>query len=184
MREKRALRLSIAIAFLVLACAPCGLLSGQPSTPSRPIATSTAAAQRLETQLGEALAEDKGEFTLRLTNEEATSYLALKLEEAGGEAPISDLRVWFTPGKIHITGDFSGLVPIQAYVAIVASAEILDGELQITIEKASAGSIPLPAAVLTSLSQTINETFQESQIGFQIIDVEIGEGEMIITGRR
>lgn len=185
-KEKLALRLSIAFALLILACAPCGLLSSQAPTPSRPLATSPAAAQRLEAKIKGAWEEEKGEFTIHLTDEEATSYLAFKLEEAGGEAPVKDIRVWFTAGKIHVTGDLSNLLPLQTQATVVASAEVVNGQIQVTVEKALAGSIPIPAPLLNRLSQTVSETLQEatSRLPLHITGVEIEEGEMVITGSR
>jgi len=189
-REKRILCLSLAIVLLVLACAPCGLLSTRVPTLPRSIPTSPAAAQHLKEKLEETLAEGEEEFTLRLTEEEVTSYLACKLEEMGEGAPIKDLRIWFTEGKIHATGDLSNVLPVQTRVTIVASAKVANGQVQITIEKAMAGSVPLPSVLLTSLSKTISETLQEAQekatkeSPFRITEVEIREKEIIITGRK
>lgn len=167
-----------------IACGPCGLLSGQSPTPPHRIAVSTEAAQQLEARIQENLSSPTGQpFILRLSDAELTSLLTTELAKYS-EAPVQNPVVWFTKGKIYGTGRLVNVLPIEADFSLIASAEVQDGKLVVTIDQISAGAIPIPRSVLNMLTQTINETVDELQLEVTVTDLEILEGEAIITGVR
>lgn len=170
------------LVLLSLACGPCGLLSGTVPTPPHAIAVSTESAGQLESRIQQNLSGQPGQqFILRMSDEEVTSLVAVKLAEYGGSIVI-DPVIWFTRGQIYGTGKLVGFLPIDTEFFIIAAARVQDGKVVVEIEKASTGSLPLPTAALETISQSINETVEESQIGIEVTGLEILEGEVIVRG--
>jgi hypothetical protein len=186
MHERRMwVRLLIPVVFLLgMACGPCNLLSGSVPTPPHPVAVSTEAADQLESRIQQNLTGEPGQqFILRMTDQEVTSLLATKLNEYG-DSPVADPRVWFTKGKIYGTGRLVNVLPVETNFFVVASPRIQDGLVVVDIEQVSAGALPIPESLLNTLSQSINETVQELQLGMHVTALEILEGEAIIKGTR
>ncbi len=177
--------LIIPIAVLMaLSCGPCGLLSGASPTPPHRIAVSTEAAGQLEARIQENLSSPTGQpFILRLSDAELTSLLTTELAKTP-DAPVKNPLVWFTKGKLYGTGTLINVLPIEANFSLVASVEVQDDKLIVKIDQFSAGAIPIPRSVLNMLSQTINQTVDELQLEVTVTDLEILEGEAIITGVR
>jgi hypothetical protein len=184
MRERSTL-VRFVIPMLVLfglACSPCGLLSGTVPTPPHPIAVSTEAAGQLESRIQQNLSGQSGQqFILRMDDGEVTSLVATKLAQYNGSI-VTNPVIWFTRGKIYGTGKLVGVLPIDTEFFIIATARVQDGKVVLEMEKASTGSLPLPTAALDTISQSINETVAESQLGAEITSLEILEGEIIIRG--
>ena len=165
-----------------LACSPCGLLSGTVPTPPHPIAVSTEAAGQLESRIQQNLSGQPGQqFILRMSDDEVTSLVATKLAQYDGSI-VTDPVIWFTRGKVYGTGKLVGVLPIDTEFFIIATARVQDGKVVIEMEKASTGSLPLPTAALDTISQSINQTVEESQLDVEVTDLEILEGEIIIRG--
>jgi hypothetical protein len=56
--------------------------------------------------------------------------------------------------------------------------------VEIAILRASAGSKPLPRALLRTLSRTINETLAESELSVRFGAIEVGEDQITVSGTR
>lgn len=167
-----------------LACGPCSFLSAEVPTPPHPIAVSTESAAQLQSRIQQNLVGKPGQqFIMRMTDAEVTSLLATKLAEYD-ESPVVDPQVWFTRGKIYGTGHLANVLPIQTKFFVVASARIEDGQVVLAIEESSAGALPMPNGVLSTLSQSINETVDDLQLDVTVTALEILEGEAIIKGIR
>jgi uncharacterized protein YpmS len=170
------------IVLLGLACGPCGLLSGNIPTPPHAIAVSTEAAGQLESRVQQNLSGQAGQqFILRMADDEVTSLVSTKLAQIDG-SPVTNPVIWFTKGKVYGTGKLVGFLPIDTEFFIIAAARVQDGKVVVEMEKASTGSLPLPKAALNTISRSINETVEESQLGVEVTDLEILEGEIIIRG--
>lgn len=186
MREQPMLvRLGIAMLVLLsLACGPCNLFSAEVPTPPRPIVISTESASQLESRIRQNISGEPGQqFILRMTDAEVTSLLAAELAKYD-ESPVVDPQIWFTKGKIHGTGRLINVLPIETDIFIVASPRIVDGKVMVEVEEALAGSVPFPDSVLETISQSLNETVEELQLGVNVSALEILEGETIIKGTR
>jgi hypothetical protein len=171
---------------LACVCGPGGGNSAQPTPPGGSVSVSPEAAERLKTRLRESLQQNtSGEVILRFNNEEATSYVALELQKQGGQAPFSDPQIWFTSGKIFITGTVKGVMPVDVPAYIVATAIAKNQRIEFKIESATMGPLPFPQDLLDSISQSVNETIYESiDPGVEVSRLEILEGEMVIVLRR
>jgi hypothetical protein len=170
-----------------LACGPVG--GGSPALPTPPggsVQVSPDAAERLKTRLRDSLQQNtSGDVILRFTNEEITSYVTLELQQQGGQAPFSDPQIWFTSGKIFITGTVKGVLPVDVPATIVATAIAENQRIEFEIEKTSMGPLPFPQDLLDSISQSVNETIYESiDPRVEVSRLEILEGEMVIVLRR
>ncbi len=186
MQERPALvRLLAAIVlFFGMACGPCNLLSSEVPTPPHTIAVSTEAAAQLESRIQQNLTGEPGQqFIMRMTDTEVTSLVASKLSEYD-ESPVSEPQIWFTRGKIYGTGKLVNVLPIATNFYIVAMARILDDRVVVSIEESSAGALPIPERVLSTISQSINETVDELQLEVSVTALEILEGELIVKGCR
>jgi uncharacterized protein YpmS len=173
-----------ALLLLSLACGPCNLLSAKVPTPPHPVAISTESAGQLEARIQQNLTGEPGQqFILRMTDAEVTSLIATELASYD-ESPVTNPQVWFTKGKIYGTGRLVNVVPIEADFYVVATASIQDGKVVVKIDEISAGALPIPSSVLTTISQSVNETVDEMQLDVEITALEILEGEIIVKGVR
>ncbi|MCL7454652.1 MAG: hypothetical protein M8467_16555 [Anaerolineae bacterium] len=172
------------VLLLGLACGPCNLLSSDVPTPPRPIAVSTESATQLESRIRQNLSGEPGQqFILRMTDAEVTSLVATQLAKYD-ESPVADPQIWFTKGKVYTSGRLVNVLPVETDIFMISSARIADGRVTVEIEEASAGALPVPAGVLDTISQSVNETVAELQLEVQVTALEILEGEAIVKGVR
>jgi len=163
-----------------------GNLSDIPSPPEGQIPVSAESAERLRENFNHEMQEAATgeEFRLFITNEEITSLAALYLQETGSVIPLSSPQVWFTAGRIYITGTFSPTWPFSFRSLIVATAVVYDGQVEVAVEQAQMGPFPFPQQVLDQASQSINETLAEMQLDLHITALQILEGELQLAGMR
>jgi len=179
-RHRLTFSLSLLVALTIIACTA----ADSATLPGGPVEISPEAAQRVEAKLVEALTlNPNDQFILRFTDEEVTSYLALKLEETT-EPPITDPQIRFTKGKMYIAGKLTNIGPMQVRAMIVAAPRVIDDQLVIDIESVYLGPIPVPNTLLDSLSQTIDKALEEAQIELGITQVEVFESEIVIAGEK
>jgi len=166
----------------ILACGPCGWLSRSgPKLPDRSIEITEEAAQRFQEKLREAAeSQGKGPIRLQFSDQELTSFINLRLEERA-DMPLVEPRIWFTQGKIYMSGELhSEEVPLSGRAVIVASAQVADGRIQISIDQATIGRVPIPRAFLDTLSQRVNDILGRAQLHIKVERLEILEGEVIL----
>jgi hypothetical protein len=168
-----------------LACALGDNRGDIPSPPEGHISVSQEAADRLKENFNREMQEASTgeEFRLFITNEEITSLVALTLQDTGS-VPLSNPQVWFTAGRIYITGTFSPFWPFSFRSLIVATAVVRDGQTEVEVERAQMGPFPSPQRALESASESINETLVEMQLDLDITTLEILEGELQLAGTR
>jgi hypothetical protein len=167
-----------------LACSP-GNPGDIPSPPGGHVPVSQEAADRLKENFNREMQEASTgeEFRLFVTNEEITALVALTLQDTGS-VPLSDPQVWFTAGRVYMTGTFSPVWPFTFQSLIVATAVVDNGQIEVEVERAQMGPFPFPRRVLESASESINETLAEMQLDLDITALEILEGELQLAGTR
>jgi len=180
-------KLTLVLLLLTLVALACGTGSSisQIKPPGGPIPVSQEAADRLKQNFYLALQEASAshESQLRITNEEITSLIAIELTQTG-RIPLSDPQVWFTNGKIYITGGVRPFGPFQFNSLIVATAVVNQGQLVVRVQEAQMGAFDFPDAILDSITQTVNEALVGILIDLDITRLEILEGEMYVLGVR
>jgi len=175
---------SLLIIVASLACAP-GNPGDIPSPPGGQIPVSQEAADQLKENFNREMQEASTgeEFRLFVTNEEITALVALTLQDTGS-VPLSDPQVWFTAGRVYMTGTFSPFWPFKFQSLIVTTAVVDDGQIEVEVERAQMGPFPFPRRALESASESINETLAEMQLDLEITALEILEGELQLAGTR
>ena len=179
-RHRLAFSLSLLVALTIVACTT----AGSATLPGGPVEVSPEAAQRVEAKLVEALTlNPNDQFILRFTDEEITSYLALKLEETT-EVPITDPQIRFTKGKVYVAGELTNVSLMQVRAMIVAVPRITDDQLVVNIESVYLGPVPIPNTLLDSIARTIDQALEEAQVSLKITQVEVFESEIVIVGEK
>jgi uncharacterized protein YpmS len=163
-----------------LACA----LPGGPKLPASPIPVSTEAAGEMQNAVQTAVAEAVQSKTLELTltEEQITSYVAVKLAEQT-EAPFTDPQIFLRDGKIQIFGKaHAGQLTASAKIVLSASIDS-EGQLSLTVDEADFGPVPVPETILQDVSAQLEKALTE-QAGsnFVVTDITIAEGELTLTG--
>lgn len=182
-------RLMLAFVLLPAMLLACGLGKEKPSTETR-VPVSQEAADRLKQKLKEAVNRNEDTFSLQVTDTELTSYVVLEMTQQTDkreDIPLEDFQVQFTGGQMIFSGKVTTVCPFQLNVRVAASAQVEDGQLEVTVDKARVGVVPIPRGVLKSLSRITTETITEApermDEAVEITDVEIGEGVIQISGR-
>jgi hypothetical protein len=170
---------------LIVTGLACSAGNNQIGPPGGPIPVSQEAADRLRQNFYQALQEASAshESQLRVTNEEITSLIALELTETG-RIPLSNPQIWFTGGRIYMTGGVKPFGPIEFDSIIVATAIVENGQLVVEVQEAQMGSFGFPEAILQSITQTVNEALAGVLLDLDITRLEILEGEMYVLGVR
>ncbi|MFQ5575431.1 MAG: hypothetical protein ACE5G8_00430 [Anaerolineae bacterium] len=174
---------------LAVAGLACGLGSKKddlPQPPSGYIQPNEEASKRVQDNFNQSLQEASGsrQFRFRVTNEEITSIVAMALQKRA-DIPFSEPQIWFTAGKIHMTGKVEGVVPTPLPALIVAIPAVnSQGRLEVEISEARMGSLDFPEGVIENLTQTINETLADLQLNIEVTAIEVLEGEMLVAGKR
>ncbi len=169
----------------------CSLPSLKPKTESLPqppsgyIEPNEEAATRAKENFNQAVQESGGnqEIRYRITSEEITSLVANFLKERG-DIPFTEPQIWFTAGKVYISGSFESIVPTKVTGLIVATPTVTEnGELQLELNEVKMGQFDVPDSMIENLSTTINETLINLQLDVTITAIDILEGEMWIAGK-
>lgn len=177
----RFLIVSLSLVLPLLACSlPSRRQEAPPPTPT--IVISEQAAESFENKVQNARdTADSNKITLRVTDEEITSYLNLRLKDQATASPVQEPRVWFTGGKMYLSGKVQLESPkVSGQGLVVAVPTVVDGQVQITIDRASIGPIPVPKLVLQQITTYINEQLAQVVSGVKVDKVEVLEGELVI----
>ena len=189
MIEQKRIQWVAALSLLLASLLACGIgpkKADMPKPPEGHIAPKEEASQRVKANLNQSLQEATGKYEarFRITNEEITSIVADALQQRA-DIPFSEPQIWFTAGKMYVTGKIEGVGPTSLPALIVAIPKVNDkGQLEIEIEKAQMSNFDFPDSVIESLTQTANETLADLQLDIQITAIEVLEGEMIVAGKR
>ena len=164
----------------------CCPIAGGPQPPHT-ITPSDEAVQRFKERWGAAVEESlDSAFTVTVTEEEMTSLAAQMLAQQQDSPPISDLQIHFRDGRIeaYATVHMDDSLSLPGMVAFSASAT--DGEINVTLEEAAFGPLPIPDSVVEAATDALNNLIAESVLAEMdkatITDIQIGAGEMTLTG--
>lgn len=175
----------IALAVIAQSCCCCALIGGP--QPPYAITPSDEAIQRFKERWDTVVKESlDGSFTITVTEEEMTSLVARMLERQQDPPPINDPQVHLRNERIEvyatiIVGDSLSIPGLVAF-----SASAAEGGINVTLEQAAFGPLPIPDAALETSTAVLNEAISKSvltELGrATITDILVGEGEMLLTG--
>jgi hypothetical protein len=156
-----------------------------PMTIRTPVVSETAAAS-LEQKLSSSAdkSEDKS-IILHVTDDEVTSFVALRLQNEMQQFSIQNPTIVFMPGKVTISGQIKlPSLNISGVGLVTAEPRITNGRLEIVLIKATLGFLPVPPSMIQPLLNTANEKLAEIQQGYTIERVAISDGKMVIEMSR
>lgn len=166
----------------------CTLFIGGPDYPARTIPVSTEAVGDLQESIAEAIAAGAvtGEVTITITEEQLTSYLAMKLQQQANPL-LTDPQVYLQDGQIQIYGRAEkGNFEATALIVLTAGVDE-NGELKIELTSADFGPLPIPEGLLDALTAMIDEAFTGSvgpvATGIRLTSVTVAGGVMTISGQ-
>jgi hypothetical protein len=187
---KRRLPILFVIAALVSASVGCVVNLGGPALPPNPIPVSSDAAAQLEQEFQIAVENARnsqdGAVTLTVTEQELTSLLASKLQNQP-DPFITDPQVYLQDNQIQIYGRAHRSI-FTATAGITISAGVdAQGKPQLEVVAADFGPLPAPEGLINTITGFITEAYTSAlgpvATGFRLQGIQIGNGQMILSGR-
>ena len=175
----------VALVVLAQACCCCPLVGGP--QPPYSITPSDEAVQRFK-ERWDTVAEESPDntFTITVTEEEMTSLAAKTLEKQQDLPPVSDLQLHLRDGRIeaYATVAVNDSLSLPGMVAFSVAA--IDGKINVTLEEAAFGPVPIPDSALETATAVLNDLIAQSvmsELGHATItDIQVGDGEMTLSG--
>ncbi|MEE8391939.1 MAG: hypothetical protein V3S14_14235 [Anaerolineae bacterium] len=144
-------------------------------------------AQNLQERWDTVLEENlDGTFTITITEEEMTSLATQMLAKQQDLPPISNLQVHLRDGRIeaYATVTVNDSLSLPGMVAFSVTAT--DGKVNVTLQEAAFGPMPIPDSALETVTDTLNNLIAESVLSEMdeaiVTDIQINAGEMTLTG--
>lgn len=156
-------------------------------TPQRNVPVSTEALEQLESTLSSASQPFADSITITITEEQLTSYVALRLAN-NPDFPIQNPQILFQNGQIEIYGQVeqNGMLINASMFLQVYPDEY--GNLKAQITSLDLGPISAPPAVQQqfneSVNQVLSDTIASETSGFNIQSITIGDGKMVIVASK
>ena len=174
----------VAIAWFLLS-RPSKIAAGVTSVPSN-----AQSAQSLDTKWGNfnsAIAQSSAgtPVTVTLTQEEVNSKVNAQMSTVSlpDGLTVSDVNVNLKDGQILLSADMKYSI-FSGHAGMKAAVQIVDGQPTVVVTNVDMGSLPIPQSVQDKLTGLISgaSLFQESTAAFITQNVQIVNGEMIISG--
>jgi hypothetical protein len=175
----------IALSVAAQACC-CATLLGGPQPPYA-ITYSEETVQRLQERLDGIQADASGDFGFTISEEEMTALAVQALDEMAEGPPISELQVFFRNGRVelYMTMHLADFFSLPGMIAFTIGAQ--EGDFVVTIEEMIVGPLLLPESITEAITDTLDDTLVEGisngEDSVSITDVQIGAGEMTISGQ-
>ncbi len=173
---------------LTLSALACSIFVGGPAYPASPIPASTEAVQSLHDQIQQSVTEGAatGTVTLKITEEQLTSYLTFLLQSQANPL-ISEPQVLLRNGQIQVLGKVQQGIFV-ANVSLSMNASVDDqGQPKFEITQTDFGPLPAPQGLNDAASALIAEAFTGSlgpvATGFRLQSITIADGVMTVSGR-
>lgn len=152
-----------------------------------PITVSEESAASLEQKLAE-VAGAGGAVNVTLTQEEVTSYLALKLpatfEQDGTTItnPLQNPQVYFKADGTLIMRANITFEGNSQLIRVVAKPTVVNGMLQVDITEGKIGPVPVPGPLLDQVETALAEGLTAGQDYTNLTSVSVAEGTITIEG--
>lgn len=181
---------------LILTSLACTVFVGGPDYSNLPtIPVSAEAIQSMQDEVKRAFTEgaQTGTVTLNFTEEQITSYLAVRLksdpsmQQDNKEPLITDPQVYLRDGQMKIYGKTKQGM-FTANIGIIVDVGVDEnGQPKIDIASADFGPLPAPKGLTAAIAAMVREAYTGSlgpvATGLRIESISIADGIMTITGR-
>jgi hypothetical protein len=174
----------VAVAWILLS-RPSKIAAGVTSVPSN-----TQAAQSLDTKwnnFNSTIAQSSSgtPVSVTLTQEEVNSKVNAQLGTADlpAELTVSNVNVNLKDGQIFLSADVKYSI-FSGRAGMTATVQIVNGQPTVVVTAVDMGSLPIPQSLKDKLTGLISgaSLFQESTASFVTQNVQISDGEIIISG--
>ena len=174
----------VAIAWILLS-RPSKIAAGVTSVPSN-----AQAAQSLDTKwsnFNNTIAQSTAgtPVTVTPTQEEVNSKVNAQMSTVTlpDGLTVSDVNVNLKDGQILLSADMKYSI-FSGHAGMTATVQIVDGQPTVVVTNVDMGSLPIPQSVQDKLTGLISgaNLFQESTAAFITQNVQIADGEIIISG--
>ena len=174
----------VAIAWILLS-RPSKIAAGVTSVPSN-----AQAAQSLDTKwsnFNNTIAQSTAgtPVTVTPTQEEVNSKVNAQMSTVTlpDGLTVSDVNVNLKDGQILLSADMKYSI-FSGHSGMTATVQIVDGQPTVVVTNVDMGSLPIPQSVQDKLTGLISgaNLFQESTAAFITQNVQIADGEIIISG--
>jgi hypothetical protein len=173
----------------VLASMACSIFIGGPDYPTQTVPVSTSEVQTVQTQIADALATgaQSGEVTLKITEAQLTSLVALKMQSQENP-PFTDPQILLRNNQLQLygkikRGSFTANMVITANVGVDPAT----GAPKVEITSADFGPFPAPEGLNAAFNAIVAEAFTGSfgpvATGFRLESIIIADGVMTMNGR-
>ena len=180
---------------ILLTSLACTMNVGGPDYSSLPtVPVSTEYAQSIQDEVQRAFQEgaQSGTITLKLTEQQLTSFIAEKLQtdprlQRDGKPLIDNPQVYLRDGQMQIYGT-SQQGPFTANIGIVMNVGVdANGQPKIDIASADFGPLPAPEGLRDTIEAMIREAYMGSlgpvATGLRIESISTADGVMTVSGR-
>ncbi len=181
--HKRFVPVIVTLASLLVIFAGCSLIGSKPkaTVPARKVTISKKAAASMEKKLQSWNKVGANSYRLTVTESEVTSYFHHKL--SGKNLPMANATVWFEADAIYLRGDIQlENTALHGTVVTKLSPFVKDGHLQVRIEEAYLGSLPLPSQIRSALTDALNSALASgSGEELKVKEVQVSQGTLVVT---
>jgi tetratricopeptide (TPR) repeat protein len=162
-------------------------MDGAPERPGAPIVPSDSAGIVAKTTLENALPQPGSLSTATLTEQQITSWLAMEMKN-NPDLPLSDVQVYLRDGTIQIWGLAVGNADSTSALVIGKINVDTNGNPSFELESLQIGQQVIPNILLsqaeTWLNQLLAEKINKQMPGLQIMNINISNGLITISGMR
>ena len=179
---------SILLAAALTMTLACTIFIGGPEIPDQPIPVSAEAVTAMRDELEAAVAAGavSGVITLRISEVQLTSYLALKF--AADESPMfTEPQVYLRDGQMRIYGKAKRGAFLANIGIILEVGTDEEGRPKLQLVSADFGPLQIPDGLNTAITAIIEEAYTGSlgpvATGLRIESITIADGVMTIVGQ-
>jgi hypothetical protein len=162
-------------------------MQGAPERPGEPIVPSDSAGAQAKTTIENALPQPGSLSTVTLTEQEVTSWLVMEMKDSP-DLPLREVQVYLRDGTIQIWGIVEGSADSTS--ALVTGTITVDtsGVPSFDLESLQIGQQIIPDVLLTQaetwLNQMLYEQINTQMSGLQVMNVNISNGLLTVSGMR
>ena len=162
-------------------------MDGAPERPGAEIIPFEGAGAEARTKLQEALPQTGSLSSLTLDEQQITSWLVMELNNSP-DLPLSDLQVYLRDDRIQIWSMVTGSANSTSALIVGTLSLDLNGKPGVEIESIQIGQQTVPDVLLsqgeTWLDQLISEEINNLAPGLKIMNINISNGLITISGMR